>query len=140
MGATSEHFTEQELACKHCGKNECTLELVQALELLRKEVGNKPVIVNDAYRCPEHNAKVGGVPDSQHVLGNAADIMVMGMDAATLYDHAMRITAIKGLGRDDHKNYVHVDVRDHFARWCYGLDGKQVAYYEPPEPPAETTA
>lgn len=137
MGATSAHFSEKELACRHCGKNECTTELVQALEAFRVEVGNKPVIVNDAYRCSVHNAEVGGVPDSQHVLGQAADIMVIGMTAAQLYNAAVIIPAIKGLGRDDHKNYIHVDVRSNFARWCYGTNGKQIAWYDPPEESSE---
>lgn len=132
MGSVSEHFSEQELACRHCGRNECTPELVEALEMLRASI-NRPIIVDDAYRCPEHNKAVGGVPDSQHVLGNAADIRVLGMTAAQLYFAAIRVPGIKGLGRDDHKGYVHVDVRRIFAQWCYNTEGKQVAWYPPPE-------
>lgn len=45
------------------------------LDPLRDEYG-KPIYVNSGYRCAKHNAAVGGVPKSQHMLGQAADISV----------------------------------------------------------------
>ena len=69
----AKYFSDQELACKHCGVNGTTQALRDALDQFREAVG-KPVIVDDAYRCPVHNAQVGGVPHSQHLEGNAADI------------------------------------------------------------------
>ena len=36
--------------------------------------GGKPLKVNSGYRCKALNAAVGGVPTSQHVKGEAADI------------------------------------------------------------------
>ncbi len=130
MGATSEHFRHAEMQCKHCGLNECTPELLAALEAFRALVG-KPVIVDSAYRCPVHNAKVGGAKSSQHLSGMAADIRVKGMTPAALEAIARRVPAIKGIGRADHQGYLHIDVREHPAQWCYGVDGKQCAYYPP---------
>lgn len=43
------------------------------LQLLRDAWG-KPLKVNSGYRCKALNAAVGGVPTSQHVKGEAADI------------------------------------------------------------------
>lgn len=43
------------------------------LQPLRDRVG-RPLRVNSGYRCPELNRAVGGVPSSQHVRGEAADI------------------------------------------------------------------
>lgn len=43
------------------------------LQPLRDRVGH-PLRVNSGYRCPELNREVGGVPSSQHVKGEAADI------------------------------------------------------------------
>lgn len=43
------------------------------LQPLRDEWG-KPLTINSGYRCPKLNDKVGGVPTSQHVLGQAADV------------------------------------------------------------------
>ena len=34
----------------------------------------QPIIVTSGYRCPKLNKAVGGVPLSQHTLGQAADI------------------------------------------------------------------
>jgi hypothetical protein len=45
------------------------------MELVRAKLGNKPILVTSGYRCPELNAAVGGVPDSQHALGQACDFV-----------------------------------------------------------------
>lgn len=45
----------------------------QVLDPLREWYG-KPVYVNSGYRCPQLNRLVGGVPGSQHLKGEAADI------------------------------------------------------------------
>jgi hypothetical protein len=45
----------------------------QVLDPAREQYG-KPVCVNSGYRCASHNAAVGGVANSQHMRGEAADI------------------------------------------------------------------
>lgn len=45
------------------------------LEPFRVELG-KPVTITSGYRCPELNKAIGGVSNSQHMLGQAADIAV----------------------------------------------------------------
>ena len=47
----------------------------EVLEPLREAWG-APLTISSGYRCPEVNAGVGGVPTSQHVLGEAADVAV----------------------------------------------------------------
>ncbi|MEO8171428.1 MAG: D-Ala-D-Ala carboxypeptidase family metallohydrolase [Sediminibacterium sp.] len=44
------------------------------LEKLRVLNGNKPLHLSSCYRCPALNKAVGGVPTSQHVKGQAADV------------------------------------------------------------------
>lgn len=39
-----------------------------------REAWGKPIAVNSGYRCPALNKAVGGVPTSQHLSGEAADI------------------------------------------------------------------
>lgn len=45
----------------------------QVLDPAREKYG-KPVVVNSGFRCPVHNTAVGGVYNSQHVSGQAADV------------------------------------------------------------------
>ena len=47
----------------------------EVLEPLRLWLG-EPVIVNSGYRCRELNSLVGGVKNSQHMAGEAADLRV----------------------------------------------------------------
>lgn len=46
----------------------------QVLEPLRQHV-NEPVRISSGYRCAELNRAVGGVKNSQHTQGEAADII-----------------------------------------------------------------
>ena len=73
----SVHFNSDEFQCK-CGKqhsNVISKELVNKLEKLRILYG-KIIVVNSGYRCQEHNKAIGGASRSQHMLGNAADIVI----------------------------------------------------------------
>ena len=47
----------------------------QVLEPLREHFGI-PIVVSSGYRCPALNRAVGGVPNSQHLKGEAADIIL----------------------------------------------------------------
>ena len=79
----SRYFSDWELMCHGKGQGHCdcgietaenvSLRLLELLDILRENIGG-PVEISCAYRCPEHNDAVGGVPNSQHVQGTAADI------------------------------------------------------------------
>lgn len=43
-----------------------------------RDVYGKPIIVSAGYRCPKLNTAVGGVKNSQHLYGMAADIVSKG--------------------------------------------------------------
>jgi hypothetical protein len=142
MGATSEHFSNSELACHGttcgpdgtgCRLNECKPELLDALEQFRTLVG-KPVIIDDAYRDPVHNAQIGGVPNSEHVQGIAADIRVEGMSGAELEAAAMKCSLITAIGRSDNPPYIHIDTRavtQGRVLWAYDANGKWTHYFPP---------
>ena len=49
-----------------------TYGCLMLLEPARQVIG--PIIINSGYRNPRVNALVGGVKNSQHLLGQAADI------------------------------------------------------------------
>ncbi len=142
--ASSQHFSDHELACHHCHINGATPELVNALEVLRDLISQQlgrdtPVYIDSAYRCSQYDMQIQSgratkVTHSQHVLGNAADIRVAGLSAIDLYRFAVKVPAFKGIGRDDLRNYLHVDVREGPARWCYAADGSPIAWTAPPDP------
>ena len=53
-------------------------ELAQLLEVVRAHFG-KPLQINSAFRGPAVNTAVGGSKTSQHMSGQAADIVVPGV-------------------------------------------------------------
>lgn len=53
--------------------------LAALLEQVRTEIGNKPIMVNSAFRSKQVNDAVGSKDTSQHRIGCAADIRVPGM-------------------------------------------------------------
>ena len=48
--------------------------LADYLDKIREKLG-KPILVNSGFRCPMLNKAVGGVNSSQHVKGEAADLV-----------------------------------------------------------------
>lgn len=63
------------------GAPEMNDELVRGLDEARAHAGI-PFRVTSGYRTPEHNEEVGGVPNSAHVRGYAADISLEGLSPA----------------------------------------------------------
>lgn len=76
-------FSRSQTADSHGIDNSVPEELIpslrnlceQVLEPLREHF-NKPVVISSGYRCPNLNRLVGGVPNSQHQKGEAADIHI----------------------------------------------------------------
>ena len=90
-------------------------DLLHVLELVRTEF-RKPVTINSACRCQEHNEKIGGAQSSKHKQGIAADIVVKDVKPYDVYlflDEYMPDSY--GLGV--YKGFTHVDVRNTKARW-----------------------
>jgi len=118
MGDLSAHFSRRELQCRCCGRLQIDSRLLDGLEKLRAQAGT-PVVIHAGYRCPEHNAAVGGVPRSEHTLGLAADIVLPGLSLQRMYELALEVPqfAQGGIGVYD-GGFLHVDVREHRARWA----------------------
>lgn len=119
------YFSDDELTCHCCGKypeNGMSQSLLDLLDEIRERVGG-PVELSCAYRCPNHNADVGGVTNSQHVLGTAADVLVPdGWSVDKLADLAVELGA-DGVGRYYSNDFVHVDVRDGRVGSGYAWNG-----------------
>lgn len=99
------NFTEEELSCSHCGEFGCEEDAVDTLQKMRDILG-KPMVINSAYRCPEHNAAVGGSKNSYHKKGMAFDISLNGHDKVELYDAAVQ-AGFTGIGH--YSTFMHVD-------------------------------
>ena len=63
---------------------DCMLDLIFYLLNPLRTYLKRPVIVSSGFRCKELNTKVGGQSNSQHLKGQAVDIVVEGMKAKEL--------------------------------------------------------
>ena len=92
-------------------------ELIVMLNAIRSRYG-KPIVVNSGYRSQEHNVAVGGVKNSYHTLGLAADIRPLSenmSDLPELQQICDQMNPKGGVGF--YNTFVHVDVRGEHARW-----------------------
>lgn len=113
------NFDMSEFACRCCGRlppsarKNIEALVTEVLEPVRQELG-RAVSVNSGYRCPGHNAAVGGVPGSLHLSGEAADLQAGGgtealaraIEARGKYDQLIRY-----LNPDGSTRFVHVSWR-----------------------------
>ncbi len=119
----SKYFSIDEFACKgdectglsNIGTNGIDNRLLEVLDSIREIIG-KPVYVLSGYRCSIHNAEVGGVPNSFHTQGIAADLTYDGIDIDYLASIAEQCGA-DGIGKYHSQGFVHVDTRGYYARW-----------------------
>lgn len=113
----SEHFSVAEFSChgQTCGCTEVKVDeaLVERLEDIRNHFGARTYI-SSGYRCPTHNASVGGASKSYHMRGQAADIVVEGVSPAEVAKYAESI-GILGIGLYD--SFTHIDTRTTKSFW-----------------------
>ena len=94
-------------------------KLAEQLQVLRDYLG-EPLHINSAYRTPAYNKKVGGKPESQHMIGKAADITCKSKSPKQLKAIIERLIKAKKLwfgGVGLYPGFVHVDIRTTVARW-----------------------
>ena len=108
MTKLSKDFSDFEFACGcGCGYDDIDPKLVDKLQMLRDLVG-KPIIVTSGCRCALYNKHIGGVINSPHLEGLAADIQVSGMTPVTLSILANRIQYIRiGI----YEKHLHMDIK-----------------------------
>ena len=112
----SPHFDLSEFACPCCKRVMLHPFLLEKLEKLRK-IMERPIYITSGYRCFAYNRKVGGVANSYHLIGLAADIKVKDINLIELLSYAEEID-FTGIGFYEKKNFLHLDVRPTtITRW-----------------------
>ena len=103
------HFKLSEFACPCCKRVMLHPKLLGKLVELRK-ILEIPVYITSGYRCSRYNHQIGGVPNSYHCIGLAADIKVKDINLITLLEVCENID-FNGIGVYEKKNFLHLDVR-----------------------------
>ena len=133
----SPHFTLTELTVTGTGlPNTPGLRETEALRALCVAVLEPfrgllavPLAVTSGFRSAEVNARIGGARGSQHMKGEAADVVPLGVDA----DEAMRAIVDSSIPYDQVIFYPHA--RTPFIHVSHRADGKnrlQALYSEAP--------
>jgi zinc D-Ala-D-Ala carboxypeptidase len=82
------------------------LDFLSKLDKAR-EISNIPFKINSAYRSKEHNAKIGGKPNSSHLKGLAVDISVTDSRSRFIVLEALIKVGFNRIGIAD--TFIHVD-------------------------------
>jgi len=82
--------------------------LAKLVEL--RDILERSVCITSGYRCFEYNRKVGGIRNSYHRIGLAADIKVEDINLIELLEICENI-GFGGIGFYEKKDFLHLDVR-----------------------------
>lgn len=134
----------RECRCKHCDMHNIDTRIIDVLLIFNRHLNNiltdprlravsdtrvrwsKMIEVTSGYRCHEHNLRVGGVPDSYHTKGLAADVILtdsaieQGAVFYTLENAAIFLLNsgyVGGLGTYETSQFVHIDLRKNITRF-----------------------
>lgn len=103
---TKRYFTPKEFACSCCGVSTMKPSFLYLLNKARADAGVSFVITS-GYRCPEHNAEVGGVKGSSHTKGCAVDIRCTSGNKRFKVIQSLLDAGFTRVGVS--KNFIHVD-------------------------------
>ena len=98
-------------------------ELIEVLDGIREKWGSA-IIVSSGYRCPELNAKLGGVKTSGHLTGYAVDMVPANNHKTKFFEFMKEYLKDKNIEFDElllERNTKSTWI--HFA--LYGMQGKQ---------------
>ena len=120
------YVTEDELACKCCGRYKFADDFLYILNQIREECGF-PLPVTSGYRCERHpieaDKKATGRPLGAHNRGVGVDIGVSGERAHRLIEVALKhgIPRI-GVNQRGAARFIHLDIDTQGPRptiWSY---------------------
>jgi hypothetical protein len=105
----SPHFLLSEFHCRCCGAVMIFPELLERLEYLRGLWG-RPLVITSGYRCKSHNGAVGGVQNSLHCRGLAADVSLAAFIPAewNILKECAKTTGFTEVILNMEKKYMHL--------------------------------
>lgn len=116
------YFTEEELACQHCGKRNMDVDFMELMDSIRAMAGF-PFVVTSGYRCPDHPIEAKKSAPGAHTTGKAIDIAVKGHRALRLIELAQQAGIQRiGVNQKGNGRFIHLDVCDDRpspAIWSY---------------------
>ena len=95
-------------------------KLMQMIDIAR-DIAGFPFIINSGFRTIEHNRRVGGAPNSSHLLGLAADVHCGGSHKRFLMLEAFLEAGFTRIGVGE--NFMHIDIDSEKSDeliWTYG--------------------
>jgi hypothetical protein len=143
----SEHFELSEFvrsdyAIRHGIDNTPNIEVVSNLTMLCVNVLeplryllNRPIIITSGYRCEELNSAIGGAKNSQHVKGEASDIIVMNMSVDDVFNAICDSVKFDQVIHE-FSSWVHVSYAEplrYEMMWAVKENGKTVYLKERPK-------
>lgn len=95
-------------------------KIAKGLEDIRSHLSGRAIRITSGYRPPAVNKAVGGVSNSRHIIGDAADIIVAGVPPLDAYKLIEGFWGKRG-GAGWSSQFTHLDCRGGYApRWRYG--------------------
>ena len=112
MATDTKNFKVSEFTCKcGCGTNIIDQRVINMAQTIRDELG-VPVRINSGCRCEKHNANVGGVENSKHTKGFAADLSCS-LGSAKMLETVKKLRNEGKLPDLDYcikyKSFIHID-------------------------------
>ena len=83
-------YSEERLACPHCGQLVADPFFVFQF-LMLQNFYDRLFFITSYYRCPEHNAQVGGSIYSRHLTGRAVDIAIPDPKITEFVNHCKEV-------------------------------------------------
>lgn len=121
------NFKPIELACKHCGDEGITPEMMEIVQGIRNDM-MQPIFISSGYRCVKHPVEQEKDTPGEHTYGMAVDIICHGEKALRIIKLAQERN-IKRIGIHQKGNpngrFVHIGIADRYnlafpvAIWTY---------------------
>lgn len=102
------HFQRHEFTCPCCGEEDMEPAFLARLDEAR-EIAGVPFVITSGFRCRKYNAKVGGVEDSAHVWGVAADIAATSSSQRHHVLRGLLLAGFRRIGLNVERGFIHAD-------------------------------